>query len=185
MKAFRYIAGILFSLTLFFGADASAQSCTSLVQSQFTWMQQGSGYYVNVTGVTLKPAAGSVGPVASSFTGYLDVVVPQSWYYNPSTGVFTRVPARLTSPANSGRQVFNDRSYLSTQGGVSRWQTYSAFAQDNIQLELDDTGKATVILNSWSNTRVVINSPTCTGNVLTGYSGSVLHAFTFEQFYLG
>lgn len=185
MNTSRYITGVLFALSLFLGADAHAQSCTALVQSQFDWVQRGGGYYVNVTGVSLSPATSTVSPVASSFTGYLDGYVAQSWVYNPATGVFTRVPARLTSPASSGRQAFNDRGYYTSVSGVTRWQNFSVFAQDNIQLELDDTGKMTVILNSWSNTRVAITSPTCNGNVLTGYAGTRLHAFTFQQAWLG
>ncbi|MCY1047186.1 hypothetical protein OV208_38140 [Corallococcus sp. bb12-1] len=185
MNASRFLAGLLFSLTLLVGAEASAQSCTTLVNSQFNWVQQGGGYYINVTGVSLKPATGSVGAVASYISASLSSYVPASFYLNPVTGVLTRVPARLTSPASSGRQTFNDRSYYSTQGGVSRWQNFSAFAQDNVQLELDDTGKLTLILNTWGNGRVVLTSPTCTGNVMSGFNGTALHAFTFEQFYLG
>ncbi|RYZ40721.1 MAG: hypothetical protein EOO71_14980 [Myxococcaceae bacterium] len=185
MTASRFLAGLLFSLTLLVGAEASAQSCTTLVNSQFSWVQRGGGYYINVTGVSLKPTTGSVGPVASSISASLSGYVAQSWYLNPVTGVLTRVPARLTSPANSGRQTFNDRGYYSVQGGVSRWQNYSAFAQDNVQLELDDTGKLTLILNTWGNGQVILTSPTCTGNVMSGFSGTALHAFTFEQFYLG
>jgi hypothetical protein len=185
MNASRYLTGLLFALTLFLGANAHAQSCTTLVQSQFDWVQRGGGYYVNVTGVSLLPGTTTTNAVASHFSGYLDGYVAQSWYYHPTTGVFTRIPARLTSPASSGRQAFNDRGYNSTSGGVTRWQNFSVFAQDNIQLELDDTGKMTVVLNSWSNTRVAITSPTCNGNVLTGYAGTRLYAFTFQQTWLG
>ncbi|MCY1034962.1 hypothetical protein OV207_26180 [Corallococcus sp. BB11-1] len=185
MNASRFLAGLLFSLTLLIGAEASAQSCTTLVNSQFSWVQQGGGYFLHVTGVTLKPATGSVGAVASHFTGSLSGYVAQSWYLNPITGTLTRIPARITSPANSGRQGFNDRGYSSTQGGVTRYQNFSVFAQDNIQLGLDDTGKMTITFNTWGNGQITLASPTCSGNVLTGFSGSTMYAFTFEQFYLG
>jgi hypothetical protein len=181
MNAFRILAGLLLSLTLFAGSEASAQSCTTLVNSQFSWIQASSANYITVTGVSLKPPSGAVGPVASYFTGMLSGYVAPGWVYNPTTGVFTQTPARLTSTANSGRQSFNDRSYISTYASPSRWQNFSAFAMDNIQLELDATGKMTVILNSWSNTRVSVVSPTCSGNVLTGFVGTSVYSFTFEQ----
>ncbi|WP_375761349.1 hypothetical protein [Corallococcus exercitus] len=181
MNAYRFLAGLLLSLTLFAGAKASAQSCTTLVNSQFSWVQSSNNQWISVTGVSLKPRTGTVGPVASYFTGTLLNYVAPGWIYNPVTGVFTQTPARLTSSANSGRQSFNDRSYVSTYASPSRWQNFSAFATDNIQLELDATGKMTVILNSWSNTRVSVTSPTCSGNVLTGFAGGSVYSFTFEQ----
>ena len=185
MNASRKLAGLLFALPLLVGAEAAAGSCTTLVNSQFSWIQQDGGNYIHVTGVSLKQPVGTVGPVASYFTGSLSGYVAASFYYNPATGVVTRVPARLTSSVNSGRQVFNDRGYSSTYGSPARWQNFSAFAPDNVQLELDDTGKMTLILNSWGNTRVPITSPTCEGNVLSGFAGTTAHSFTFEQFYLG
>lgn len=185
MNASRKLAGLLFALPLLVGAEASAGACTTLVNSQFSWIQQNGGNYINVTGVSLKQSVGTVGPVASYFTGGLTGYVAASFVFNPTTGVVTRIPGRLTSTVNSGRQVFNDRRYVSTYATPSRWQNFSAFAQDNVQLELDDTGKVTLILNSWSNTRVNITAPTCEGNVLSGFAGTTAHSFTFEQFYLG
>lgn len=185
MKTSRYLTGVLFALTLFLGVDAQAQSCTSLVQSHFAWVQQGSGYYVHVQGVSLSPFTSTTAGVATSFTGYLDGYVAPSWYYNPMGGGIVQVPARLTSPASSGLQQFSDRAYYTTVNGVMRWQNFSAFSQDNIQLELDATGKMTVIFNSVGNTRAAITSPTCNGNVMTGYAGTRLYAFTFLQDWLG
>lgn len=180
MKTFRALAGLLLSLTLFLGTEAAAQSCASLVQQQFDFIKLGGNRYVMVTGISLSPATPSLQPVLSNINGYLNGYAPE-YYVTIPNGVTIRFPARLTSPANSGSQTFNDRTYESYQYGTWETQQYSAFADDKLQLELDDTGRFTVTLNTWSNGKHVISSPSCNGNVLTGYVNALFYAFTFRH----
>jgi hypothetical protein len=185
MNPVRFLSGLVFTLALFFGSQASAQSCTSLVNSQFNWIQSSSARYVIVTGVSLNPGTNGGSPLASYFSGMLSSYASAYWAYNPATGSYTLMPARLNSTANSGTQAFNDRSYWSNYGSPQRRQNFSVWAVDGIQLELDANGVMTLILNTWANTRVSISNATCNGNVMTGYNGTALHAFTFNQSEIG
>jgi hypothetical protein len=183
MKTLHALAGLLVSLVLFAGSEASAQSCTSLVKQQFDFLKLGGNRYIIVNAVTLTPASASVSPVASSISGYLNGHVPESYVSLPG-GPALRLPARLTSPASSGFQSFNDRTHWSAGPSGYVLQKYSAFSDDKVQLELDDTGKMSVTLNTWGNGKHSIASPTCVGKVLYGYVGTIFYAFTFTQYNL-
>ncbi|MCP3101489.1 hypothetical protein LZ198_21675 [Myxococcus sp. K15C18031901] len=180
MTSFRALARLLFALTLFLGTEAAAQSCASLVQQQFDFMKLGGNRFVMITGISLRPATPSQQPLISHFSGYVNGYVPE-YYVQIPNGIRLRMPARLTSPANNGVQFFDDRTYVTTQSGTTDTQHFSVFAPDKLQFELDDTGALTVTLNTWSNIKHTVSSPTCNGNVMTGYVSTLLYAFTFRQ----
>ncbi|AKF85403.1 hypothetical protein MFUL124B02_11790 [Myxococcus fulvus 124B02] len=180
MKPFRALFQLLFALTLFLGTEAAAQSCASLVQQQFDFLKLGGNRFVMITGISLSPAAPSRQALVSHFSGYLDGYVPE-YYVQIPNGVRLRMPARLTSPANNGVQFFDDRTYVTTQSGATDTQHFSVFAADKLQFELNDIATLTVTLNTWGNIKHSVVSPTCNGNVMTGYVSAMLYAFTFRQ----
>ncbi|MCP3136671.1 hypothetical protein [Pyxidicoccus xibeiensis] len=181
MKPTHCFAVILFAVTLFFSSVASAQPCTSLTQSQFNWVLQGGGRFITITGVSLKTATETTEPVSSSFTSFLFTFKPARLVIDPTTGEIITMPARLLSEVSKGHQLFSNRVYSVTQNGVTREQPYSIFSHEDIELELEETGKMIIINKKLLNPRVAVSTSTCEGNMLTGFVGTTLYAFTFQQ----
>jgi hypothetical protein len=182
MKTFHALPGLFFSLILLFAGEAAAQSCTALVQQQFNALKVDSSRVISVTGILVAPSA-SADPVLAHMDGFLSVYTAEFWILDG--GIMRRVPGRLSSGSRIGDQYFNDRRYETNeyapgQYGATVLQEYSVHAKDKVLFELDDTGKFTVTLASWGNVKHVISSPTCNGNLMTGFAGSRLYAFTFR-----